>query len=849
MLRIVTGLTTGWRRLWRRPRFAIFAIATLAVALGLASSAYAVVISIVFPDTAFNAADELVNIYHTDVNATSSGSLLALSWPDFVDLKTRQKTMAEVFAWAPFRQIAVTNGVSQAVGGEMVSGGYFTTLAVPRSQLGRLIQPADDDPGAPPVVVISDLLWRRLFDARQGVVGEVLILNGNAFRIVGVSNRSFRGLNIPSLSPTAVWIPMGHAPLVKGRGFLYSSSDFNDRSRRWLYARGRVRPGRLASEVAAEVRMIGASLDREYPLGDTSAGQLLPSPLTSRVWQVLPSTSIRVHESLQRQAGVIATGALVAVCLVLLVGCTNLANLTLARNAVRESDLATRFAVGATRGHILRELLLESSLIAVLGLAFGIFLCACVLGWVRSTPFDLMAGLTLELSPRVDMRVTFMGIALAVMGLLVFGLVPAHRLSQTDPLRVLGNAGGLGSTMNWRRRQGLIAAQVLVAASLMSLAGICIQQVLHSSAHDSGIQMEDVALARVDFEASGRDEIQGRRSVESVLREVGLDPSVRSVAAASGLPYGVDTPGAFVTTVDRPFLQGRFRGHPAELLSGTDQLLPTLGVKVLRGRALDGRDTVDSLQVALLSEDLARTLFGGTEPIGRTVIVKRQRWAGEADQTPTERTVVGIVAATDTRTRGSRSHGSLYLPLSQHYESSLVFLVKAATGSASATAGRLRRSINRVDSGLAVLFAGTGVVLTGAGDFALKAAAGVATTLGIITLGYAMTGLYGIMSYVTAKRSREIGLRMALGARASQVIFQVISEGVRPVLHGTLAAVVLDIVVRYFLNRRLGLDLSILEPAFVLGAPVALCLGAFIACYFPAQRASRIDPNVALRRS
>jgi putative ABC transport system permease protein len=380
-----------------------------------------------------------------------------------------------------------------------------------------------------------------------------------------------------------------------------------------------------------------------------------------------------------------------------------------------------------------------------------------------------------------------------------------------------------------------------VSVLLVALATLYAGEVRRQSRIETGIDLERLALAQIDFASQRYDEDRARQVAENAVRQMARRPGVAAVSISSGLPAGLTTTfGATLTPIDAS------TGTDVAFVAGTPGVFDTLGVGILRGRAFDARDTRGRAPVVLLSEVAARQLFPAGDAIGRDVIFKRGRTSGESERPPVTMTVIGVTADTDAMGVGQRTYGVAYLPLDQHYESRLV-LAARVDAEPEAFVGQLRAAIASVDPDVALAQIGTGLALAGPDTTFARIVSSSASLLGLTALVLALAGLYGVLSQVVAGRTREIGVRLALGAGAPAIRRMVIAEGLSPVVIGLVAGLGFGLIARgamqpLFLRLVPATDvtLMILLPALFVGA-------GLVACYLPARRASRIDPNVALR--
>jgi predicted permease len=423
MREIGRELRQAARRLKAAPAFTVFSVLTLAFAIGATSGVYAVIRAFMGPPPGVAEPERVAAIHHYP---EGSGPIVSLSWPDFQDLRARQTSFDRVMGWRAFPQPVVGGQHSETVWGELVTTGYFEVLGV-RVALGRPLQDADDQPGAPPVAVISYTLWQRMFGAAPDVTRQNVRISGVVFDVVGVAPREFQGSFNGGLVPTGFWIPLSAARLVPTTG-IGIDVDPNARSRRWLSVRGRLAPGRTLAHAAVEVARIGQQLDLEAPLTEAGTSSRRGAADTRQSWGARPLVGrmLGVPSAIQRG---VSTGLVVMLILVLLVACTNLTNLTLARWSRRRGELAIRGALGGTRLRLIRELSLESAALAVAGGALGVLLAHVLTSAIARTPVDMGNGYLL-VEPRVDLAVPLAVVLAVTAALFVSGIAPGFRVTK-----------------------------------------------------------------------------------------------------------------------------------------------------------------------------------------------------------------------------------------------------------------------------------------------------------------------------------------------------------------------------------------------------------------------------------
>ncbi len=826
------NLQHGWRRLRSAPVFAAFSVITLALGIGATTAVYSLIHVMTGPPPGIAGVERVVEVYHYP---TGSVPMTNLAWEDYQDLRARQAVFESVTGWTWFRASILAKGQTATSTAEIVDGDYFRTLGV-RMQVGRALQPQDDLPDAPAVAVISNRLWHRRFGGTADVVGQTMKISGTTFEIVGVADAEFQGLFNGGLIASNLWVPMHTAR----RAFPELKDQFapNSRDHRWVFVRGRLAAGRTVTQAMGQVATIGKQLDAAFPIGLDRDPRFRSPYVIARPWGVrtMSSRIMGVPAALMRLVVGTTIGAVV---LVLLVACTNLANLMLARNIRRRGEMGTRLALGASRGQLVLESIAEPLMLTIAGGIAGMGV-ARVLMKVLSTEVAVNNGITLQVLPRLDPATLAAGSCATLIALLVAGVVPVLQSTRVDLRSVLAADGG-GTVARWRGRRYLIGMQVTVSVLLVAVATLYAGEVRRLSQIDTGMALERLALAQVDFGSQRYDEDRARQVAGNAVRQMATRPGVAAVSISSGLPAGLTTTfGATLTPVDAP------RGTEVAFVAGTPGVFDTLGIGILRGRAFDGRDTRGRAPVVLLSEVAARQLFPATEPIGRDVIFKRRRVVGESERPPVTMTVIGVAADTDAMGVGQRASGVAYLPLDRHYESRLV-LAARVDAEPEAFVGPLRAAIASVDPDLALVQIGTGLALAGPNTTFPRIVSSSASLLGLTALVLALAGLYGVLSQVVAGRTREIGVRLALGAGAPAIRRMVIAQGLSPVVIGLVAGLGLGLIARaamrpFFVRLVPATDvtLMILLPALFLGA-------GLVACYVPARRASRIDPNVALR--
>ncbi len=823
------------RRLRKAPGYLVFSALTLAIAIGSTTAIYSVVYAALYRRQPIPHLEQVMNIYQSDMRFGASGPLICLSLHDWADLEASQTVFSSVAAWSRFSATLITDGASESLLGEMVSGSYFPLLGV-NAALGRTLQPADDLPNAPAVLVLSDSLWRRMFGADPTVVGRTVRLQGKPFQIVGVAPAWFRGTDMPNLLPTPAWIPLHTMQSVFTR-----PSDF-DVDQRNLFLKGRLRPGATVAQAQAEVTAISRRIASADPERRSQRDPKAESGLPAKGWFVLPMGELRLHESVHAPSGIMASVLMVAVVLVLLVGCSNLANLTLARAARRRQEIAVRVALGASRLRIVREQLVESAIVAGIGWALGLFVAFAVMRFLgQSVQMHAAVTITLQLQPSLNIPVLLVSLVATAFTIVAVGLGPAIRQTRGNVRDAIA-ADGVAVAPRWRLRGTLVAGQVATSVLLLALSTICLRELRASMQHDPGFALDQLAVLQLDFSANRYDHARVIQELDAVSTTVRSGAGVQSAAVMSALPIGSGRPAsAGVGTPDNPPTSGTSRGY-ARWMAVSGPVFNTLGIRLMTGREFNSGDDATKDRVAVVSQSLADALYPHGA-VGRPILMKRRYFQPELPLV--DATIVGVVADTDTETFGRSGH-AVYVPLAQTDET-YVSVVARTSDSPDRVTGPMREAMRGVDREVAVISADSGLAMAGPAVMALRVIGGLAGALGGFALLLAVTGLYGVLADVVSRRTREIGIRLALGASRGKIYRTVLLGGLAPAAAGALIGLGLAYAAIGFVPRFLFVRQLSTGPDSLMIAAIPLALAAAVACYFPARRASRVDPNVALR--
>jgi len=808
------------RTLIKAPAFTIAAIVSLALGIGANTTIFTLLNTLFLNPLPVARPSELVAVLTVaSRNATQFGNLLPLSYPNLEDFRARNSVLTDIAGYSPPLALSLTTGQEpQRVFAQLVTGNYFEVLGV-RPAAGRFFAPDEDrTPGTHPVAVIGHGLWQRRFGGRTDAIGLTIALNRRNFTIVGVAPEGFRG--VTSMFGPDLWLPSMMSAQLQPR---QSGSWLDERAAVVFSTAGRLKPGVTIRQAEADLKTIARALEQEYP-----------EPNAGRNVTLLPLAEATIFPGMRGML-MLAGGVLMTIVgLVLLIACSNVANLLLARAAARRQEIAMRIALGATRVRLMRQLVTESLVLATAGGALGFLFGIWGRDLLWAARPAMVANNFVELG--IDTRVFVFTLTLSLVTGVVFGIVPALRASRADlaaalKLEPLFAAG--------RRRLSLANALVVgqVALSLVALitAALFLRSLQRAHRVDLGYGTRPVAVVSVNLAQAGYDEVRGRQFALDVRDRVAMVPGISAVSWSTSLPL-------WANLYRRISIEGR---EPAKQADAPLALVVTvdldyfsvLGLGVTRGRAFTDADRERSMPVAIVNERMAERYWPNQDPIGRTF-----RFDSEA----TARHIVGVVKTIKYQTLGEAPQPAVYLPFRQNYADGLVLYVRTA-GDPSYAIGTVQREVRAMDAQVPLENAASVDEVIDQSLWMVKIAAGLLAVFGALALALASVGLYGLVAYSVTQRRRELGVRMALGAGRGDVLRLVLRDGMSLVLTGLAAGIGLSLVVsRALASLLFGVSGS--DPVSFAGASLLLAAVAFVGSYLPARRASRFDPLMALRQ-
>ncbi|HUG42428.1 MAG TPA: ADOP family duplicated permease [Longimicrobiales bacterium] len=807
----------GLRGLFRAPGFLVVAVVTLALGIGANTTVFTLVDALLFREPALVAQpDRLVRLGR----GHEPGRFDNWSYPVYRDFRARADWFSGVAGFSGGGAILGAGVEAEAVPVHLVSDNYFAVLGV-RPALGRGFLPEDAAaPGAPAVAVISHDLWRRRFAGRADVIGETIPVNGRAFEVVGVAPAGFRGADLFTRAPD-LWLPATMLATLWGPG---SEARLERRGSSWFWVFARLAPGVSFDRAAGATAALYARFDEENP---ELAGQ--------GIW-IVPGVGATPDE--RDTAGGISRILAAIVLLVLLVACANLAGLALARGAGRRQELGIRAALGASRPRVVRQLLTEALLVALFGAAGALALTAVLAGRIPAIlPYDVAIRFA------ADARVLAFGLALALAAGLLFGLLPALSAARTDLRATLG-AGARTVAGGSRLRRGLVAAQLALSFVLLAGTGVLLRSLDRVQRIDPGFDADRVAVIGLDADMrTGYDAALGRAFYDRLREEVAAMPGVEAAGLVAELPVAdFQSNHTPMTEADLAREGPRDGPPPLPVLSNYADagFFTAMGMPLEAGRLFRPADHGENAaRVVVVNRALARRFFGDESPIGRSLPFG----ADPVWEEPT--TVIGVVG--DHRNRSLRGDpaAGYWIPFDRNYRGDMDLVVRTP-GDPAVLAPRVAALVERIDPGMPVLRAAPLRDLVGGTLRDTRLISTLIAIMGAIALALAAVGLYAVMAYAVASRTREMGVRMAVGASAGRVLRLVLGQGLLLAGLGLLLGIPMALAGLRLL-RGLLFGVSPADPVALAAGGAALLLVAALASLVPAWRATRVEPVTALR--
>ena len=810
----------GVRMLARSPGFTAVAVLSLALGIGATTTIFSVMNAALLRPLPLENPDRLVGLW-------SSGSRTGfgpVSYPNYKDYRDQNHVFTGLAAYSMARPMDLSGrDAPMQVNGSPVSGDYFSVLGV-RPVLGRGFLPEEDrTPGTHPVVVISHGLWQGRFGSDPNVVGDIVVLNGQPFTVVGVAPKGFPGASVgPGIlaGQADVWYPM--------------MWDFHDR---WAVERGlgvlglvgRLKPGISLDQAQADMSILADQIERVYPgirFDEDRLGVTVVSELRGRPGEV---------RQLRRSAAFMMT----VVGLVLLIACTNVTNMLLARAVDRRKEFGIRLAMGSSRRRLIRQLLTEGLLLAMVGGSVGLVVATWTAEALR--PFlPLGAG---QFDPGLDGRVVGFVVTVVLVAAVIVGLAPALRTSTPDLVRELKDTASPGGPARSRLRSLLVAAQVAISVVLLIGAGLFVRSLQHLNTVDLGFNPRNVLLANVNLPRQGYDKARVNVFSRQLLERLEGVPGVQSVSSGGQMLNPGRGPRwrTRVSEGQEPAPEGDGISVPINMV-GT-HYFQTMGIPLMRGRDFSEEDEAANADVIVINETMARQFWAGEDPIGNRLVIRHPQFFTFEQRTAE---VVGVAQDTEMNVFTDDREPLLYLPA--YWEPApggdLGIILRTDIDPLGVVTA-LRGAVASLDPDLVVeVRTVTEWIQSNFGS--QRASASLSGIVGLLAVLLAIIGVYAVMAHAASQRTHEIGIRMALGAQSRDVLALVMREG----MVTTLMGVVIGVGAAFWVTRLIASQLhgvTATDPATFATVTVGLTGVALLACYIPARRATKVDPLVALR--
>lgn len=802
----------GFRRLLKSPGFALVAILSLALGIGANTAIFSLVNLVLLRPLPVANPEQIGAVSAVG----KDGAMSAHSYPNYVDLRDRSDALSGLLAYR-FAPISLSrNGNNEKVWGYLVSGNYFDVLGV-KPALGRGFLPEEDRTRlSHPVAVISHALWQTRFGGDASVIDSDVLINGKQFKVIGVAPAGFKGTEV-------IYTPEVFVPFAMQKWIEPESDYLDNRGNQNLFVAGRLKPGVTGAQAEASLNRIAAQLAKEYVNDNEGLRYEITPP-----GFILP----------QIRSGMLDVSAVLMglVALVLLIACTNLANLLLARAAGRSREIAIRLSIGASRGRIIRQLLTESVLLAVAGGLAGVLLASWIIDLIIGLKPPIDIPVTIEL--HLDWRVMVFSMLVSVVTGVLFGLVPALQATKTDLVSSLKDVPSQsGARRSWLRNS-LVVAQIAVSLLLLVAAGLTLRALQQLRSMNPGFNPQNALMMSFDLSLQGYKSEDGEQLRKQLLRRVESLPGVQSASITDYMPLSMNYNSTGVLIEGQP----QERGVNAPTAMNADvglKYFETIGTPLLAGRDLNEQDQEGKTRSVVVNETFARRFFSGTNP-NENALGRRFRTSPEKDYWQ----IVGVAKDGKYWNIGEEPRPFMWLPLGDQLAFNTMLVrtnVKPET-----LIGAIRGEIRNMDPNLPVTDVKTLTQHMSLSLFPARAVAALLAAFGLLALALAAIGIYGVMAYSVAQRTREVGIRMALGAQRGDVLRMILRQGMALAAIGMGIGLIAAVVLTRLLS---GLLYGVSSTDVVAFAGVSMLLGLVVlaACFIPASKAAKVDPMVALR--
>jgi predicted permease len=817
MENLLKDIRFGIRMLAKNPAVTAVAVLTLALGIGANAAIFSGVSAFILRPLPVPEPYQLVRPVEM---SEDRGVGDEISYPDFIDYRD-QSTSFEAIAAEDMLGVALdSDNQSDVIWGQAVSGSYFDVVRI-KPIVGRAFLPEEDKvAGAHPVVVMSHSLWQRRFGSDPNIVGKTIRLSNRGYEVIGVTPASFTGSKF-ALS-LDFWVPMAMVEeLRRSPGLL------TDRGSHWMNVLGRLKPGVTMDQASLELTAIAARLNQAYPNDRASTTSAKVATEIDGRWEEAATV--------MRSAGAIA---MAIVGLILLIACANVANLMLARAAARRKEIGIRLALGASRARLIRQLLTESLLLSLMGGGLGLLLAY----WVT----DLMEGFVPVLQYNMvvnffalDSRALVFTLVISVATGLIFGLAPALHASNPDVVPILKGDLDAGRTKRRRfsLRPALVVVQVALSLAVLVCGGLFIKSFRQAQTMDPGFGTKNALIASLDPELVGYDTERSRNFFRQAIERASSLPGVEAAAATRLLPLGDSSNSNGPILKEGETLPRGSAGRTIMTTVISAGYFKAMQIPILDGRDFDDRDHAKSQRVVIVNQHMANMLWPGENAVGKRIFI------GAESRDALE--VVGVVKTGKYNTLAEDPKPYFYYPMMQRRPGNMAIVMRTNVDPRG-LAGSFRKEIQNTDRSVPVSSVKT---MTEHLTFALWApnmAASFSLAFGVLAMLLSAVGLYSVMAYVVSQRTREVGIRMALGANRADVMKMITVQGMRLAVIGVAIGLLLSLGLARALSSLL-IGVSGYDVTTFVVVPALLVLVALVACYLPARRATKINPLVALR--
>lgn len=815
---ILQDLRYGARTLWKNLGVTVVAVVTLGLGIGANTAIFSGVNAFVFRPMPVPQAEELVRPVET---TEDRGTGDEFSYPDFVDYRDQNTAFTGMFAEDMVQAAIGTQDENDVIWGQVVSGNYFDVLRV-TPMMGRAFAPEEDkSPGSHAVVVISHSLWERRLGSDSQIVGKTIDLNGRAYNVIGVAPSSFKGSKF-ALS-LDFWVPMAMAEDLQRLTNLLNSRDSH-----WVNVVARLKPGVSLDQASANMSMIAGRLNQTYPNERASSTDAF----------VMTEVDGRFEDA----AALMKSGAAIAMAivgLVLLIACANVANLLLARAAARRKEIGIRLALGASRARLIRQLLTENVLLSVLGGGLGLMLAYWLTylmqGFIPVLQYNVISDFF-----AIDSRALIFTLVVSLLTGIVFGLAPAWHASKPELVPVLKGDATTSESGKRRRltlRNTLVVAQVALSLVVLVCGGLFVRSFRNAQRMDPGFGAQNVLLMSLNPQLIGYDETQNKDFFRRVLEGVKALPGVEAASVARLAPLGDSSNSSGPILREGETLARGSAGRNMMNTAVSPGYFQTLQIPLSEGRDFDDRDRKGSQRAVIVNQRMAEIMWPGESALGKRILI------GTDSRDPLE--VVGVVKTGKYRSLSEDPKPFYYYPTMQRGPTSMTLFVRT-TGDPRALVNPIRGYVQTLDRRMPVFAVKTMTEHMTYALWAPKMAASLSIAFGLVALVLSAIGLYSVMAYVVSQRTREVGIRMALGAQRRDVLRLMTMYGMNLAVIGVGIGLLLAFGLARALSSML-IGIGVYDVWIFLSVPVLLALVAAAACFFPARRATKVDPLVALR--